>query len=934
MTSIVTLELELHALEGWPAWWQACAEAAQRWLRQQRVEARQALALVPQTAHISLLRRGWAHSAHAWLPRLGTPASVAEQLGGCAAPAPDAGPGITFDRTIDLLNAHSLMLRQAWARQWQQRDPVAFVTGVRRLMEAAHDLARTAYEINPDDRPSWMENAKTALTAASGPGLRERILVLTALQWLQDSPQPASDALFRCLAPGSGRPQAVVLAGFAAADRWLQSWTQQAAAHGVPVLLLAPQWDEATPRERHPARQTVCMDLEDEAQVTAARIMDCVAQAKAPLRAPVAVIAQDRLLVRRVRALLEPSGLAIADETGWKLSTTRAATAVMSWLRAAQPQASSDHLLDALKSGWADPVAELPSGLPASASLLTAADELEAYLRRSGSKRAWGVVWPEPLAPQWQAAQSLWMQTRAALQPLRWSGYRSLSQALPLLEQTLSALGVCRQLNQDEAGRQVVSTLRFGAHAGSADPVWQAAAQNLLLDPAGLLKWVDHMLEQGSFVPLAPAEPDVVFTPMNAATLRPFTAVIWPAMDDTHFGEVEPPLAWLGEPGSSKLTLPTRADMQARTWHLMRALIAGQPTYVSWRRRDADRPLGPSPWWERWQLLRTPADAAAWRDAPADPRLSLPLVSHPTPRPQPRLPLAGPELRSPLWPQQISASSYEQLRACPYRFFAHTLLGLREHAELEDGIEARDFGTWLHEVLKRFHDDPDSQEWDGQQGRDGLSRIAQQVQAEWAWDGGDAAADFVPYAAALQRLTAAYVAWWLEHRQAGARIAGMEVSLQATGPELNSLGVTLKGQLDRIDWVSQPGQPGEQALIIDYKTSSQARLRSRMKPLTEDTQLAFYAALLMLAGYGDQTGGRAPRAAYLSLEDRKVSFIEHKEVADSAELLLAGLAQDLQSLSQGHALLALGEGPVCDVCSARGLCRKDDWSDAGQQEGA
>ena len=40
---------------------------------------------------------------------------------------------------------------------------------------------------------------------------------------------------------------------------------------------------------------------------------------------PVALVAQDRVLVRRVRALLERMQIDLIDETGWTLSTTRAA---------------------------------------------------------------------------------------------------------------------------------------------------------------------------------------------------------------------------------------------------------------------------------------------------------------------------------------------------------------------------------------------------------------------------------------------------------------------------------------------------------------------------------------------------------------------------------------------------------------------------------
>ncbi|MFM9113644.1 MAG: hypothetical protein ACKOOB_03545, partial [Polynucleobacter victoriensis] len=48
----------------------------------------------------------------------------------------------------------------------------------------------------------------------------------------------------------------------------------------------------------------------------------------------IALIAQDRLVARRIRALLARFGigLSVHDETGWKLSTTRAAASVMSWI--------------------------------------------------------------------------------------------------------------------------------------------------------------------------------------------------------------------------------------------------------------------------------------------------------------------------------------------------------------------------------------------------------------------------------------------------------------------------------------------------------------------------------------------------------------------------------------------------------------------------
>ena len=73
----------------------------------------------------------------------------------------------------------------------------------------------------------------------------------------------------------------------------------------------------------------------------------------------VALVAQDRLVARRVRALLARLGpdLNIRDETGWKLSTTRAAAALNSWLdliRSPKDGPSAKTLLEFLQNPFLD----------------------------------------------------------------------------------------------------------------------------------------------------------------------------------------------------------------------------------------------------------------------------------------------------------------------------------------------------------------------------------------------------------------------------------------------------------------------------------------------------------------------------------------------------------------------------------------------------
>jgi ATP-dependent helicase/nuclease subunit B len=92
-----------------------------------------------------------------------------------------------------------------------------------------------------------------------------------------------------------------------------------------------------------------------------------------------------------------------------------------------------------------------------------------------------------------------------------------------------------------------------------------------------------------------------------------------------------------------------------------------------------------------------------------------------------------------------------------------------------------------------------------------------------------------------------------------------------------------------------------------------------MKAPLEDTQLAFYAALLP---------GRDLQAAYLNISERgEVNVVAHPQLEEATQLLQDALQEEMRRIGEGAALPALGEGRACEFCAARGLCRRDRWSD-------
>ena len=171
----------------------------------------------------------------------------------------------------------------------------------------------------------------------------------------------------------------------------------------------------------------------------------------------------------------------------------------------------------------------------------------------------------------------------------------------------------------------------------------------------------------------------------------------------------------------------------------------------------------------------------------------------------------------------------------------------------------------------------------------------------------------MPYRVALEALAPVYVHWLHKRDAEGWTWEQGELELRIVPPGLGGTG--LHGVIDRLDRRSGIVQ------LIDYKTGAEAELRRKVDNPLEDTQLAFYAALV---GAGDD----APLTAmYLALDERRgPREIAHDDVAASAQVLLDGLAADLERIRAGSGLAAMGEGRVCEFCEARGLCRRDDWS--------
>lgn len=853
------ISLGLEPGEDIEAFWRRVAGSCADWLASQGAPARDAVLLLPFAQQLAPARRAFL-ARGGWMPRITTSHSLASALGPTALASPDQLSG---DAVIDAFTADRLLADQSWVQPLKRSSPRDYRVALARLVDTAQALARAAAQVPPAARPAFIEQAQQRLAALdAGPGLMERALAQVALAWVAaDERRPATDTLFAL------RPSAWI---------WLRAGgpdplAQALLAGDVPALCLDADldldqaWAGYTPAAR--VEEAVSPDFE----TLAVQAATAVIQHLNAGRRPVALLAQDRVVIRRVRALLARQGVPVHDETGWTLATTPAAAALMALLRAALAGDALDDWLAWMKSALlADDDGWEVAGL-------------EARCRRWGWRHA-AQLDAATLPP---ALGATWQRARRQLEPLS-GGARSLGGWLVALGQALNGLA---PLAEVEGGEALLEALWISRNpwAGSAH---EAALAQTRLAPAEFLAWVDDALEAAQFKSTEEmGAAEVVITPLARAMLRPFGAVVLPGADAATLGPVSPQAGLLADADVAALGLPSLLERREAEGYGFAQLLRAPVLTLLRCAFAGPEPLPPSPLLERLAGAagRAGVTLPAWAPACEPEAVAL--------RPQAR---AAADAAGRL-PAALSASAIDALRNCPYQFFSRVLLGLREADELEQEASKRDYGTWLHAVLKRFHD---------ARGDDDDTALRAAAEAELALLD---AADFLPYAAAFERLRPLYLAWLAEAEAGGQRYAAGEVDRDCRPFEAPLEALLLKGRIDRID------EAAGQTWLLDYKTGDAKALKDKVAARLEDTQLATYALL----------SGAAPglHAAYLVLDDGKgIAVLPHDDVSATALALRDGLQADLTALRAGAPLPALGEGRVCDYCEARGLCRKDDWT--------
>ena len=639
--------------------------------------------------------------------------------------------------------------------------------------------------------------------------------------------------------------------------------------------------------------------LEDEAVCAAEAVLAAIDAG----HARIALVALDRVVARRVRALLDRAEVVVVDELGWKLSTTSAAGALMRWLELADPatpEVETDVLLDWLKSPftWND--------VPDRQALIAA---IERAVRANNLARGWSALLDALAAANDEASQTARVRLAALRRTLSApAAARPPRDHFEWLAAALVANGMHAALAHDAVGADLLSLLaKLSAEAGAAFGAVPSRGAGPLLVFDAWRAFVGDALENSVYREQGTDSP-VRLVSLAGAALRVFDAVIVVGADARHFpaqGEERPLFA----PAlAAELGLADRdADQRYQLAGLAMLLATAQRVTVSWQAQvDGEANALAAPL-ERLRMVERLAHGHelqgthVWTTGT--------VTAQPGTMPRPIAPTRV--------PARLSPSLYNTLRSCPYRYFARGMLGLVPQDEVSEDAGKRDYGEVVHRILQNFHETPDVEITSDAAALEVLLRAASDAVFGplLATNG-----EYIGWRERWLAIIPSYVAWLIAWRNDGWRFESAETPRKHGLALADGRSLTLTGRVDRIDRQTR-GSGGDRAIaILDYKAWPKKALQEALAAPIEDVQLPFYRLLARDALHAD--------ARYLSVDKDEVEEVCFTADLDAlADTLETRIVDEFSRLASGAALPAHGAESTCVHCDARGLCRKGSWSE-------
>ena len=651
----------------------------------------------------------------------------------------------------------------------------------------------------------------------------------------------------------------------------------------------------------------------------------------------IALVAQDRLAARRARALLSRLGsaLRIRDETGWKLSTTRAAAAFDSYLeimRAPKEGPSASALLEFLQNPYFDLSRSLNQSPEVCVGLIA---QLEDIFIASQAKSGW-----ETFTMAIERANSYAASNGGSpnahlivliqfVRRLHIGWQQSMvdcSSAYVLLQKNLQEAGMVQRLEKDAAGKQLLEVLKgFDLSSG--------VYKDLKMRLPEWLSLLKTVIEEASYEEAGKeAQATLSILPLSSTRLRQFDAVVLVGCDEQQLPAFSEPPLFFSDTLNRYLkssTIAAQYIQQARD--LSQLLVSCKNVDLLWQSKSkSGEPLRPAAWIQRLQTK-----LKGWRVIDAKPEVyegkSQPIA----------MSVSTPDQNLAI-PVTVSPSAYKALRDCPYRYYVSSLLGLRKAKEFEEGFDASLAGQTLHALLKTFFQALKTEE----EKSHSPMHQSNEARRQWMIDhlmkcsekeferliAGDARV--LGTLRDWQKQIPSFIDWQIDRENQGWRYHDAELpigfTLSLTDPDGVQRDIRIAGRADRFDIHESDSTA---AAVIDYKNQKMKKIVDRSDNILDDPQLLIYARAAdenaIAAHLPGRTVGQAQWVTLKAeLDKGEDKIIRAHVVADMPNAMTQfseQIERDLNSLWARKPMQAFAPDSVCQYCEARGVCRKGMW---------
>ena len=625
---------------------------------------------------------------------------------------------------------------------------------------------------------------------------------------------------------------------------------------------------------------------------------------------PIGIVCNDRLLTRRIRAVLEDDGIQANDSGGWALSTTSAATVIESILDAIENNFSREPLFDLLLNPF------LTSHQDAFDNEIEICDIYQRAKNNRGLMHG-GIsnlitFIKEQKAEQsgdYSATISLLENISIACKSLLADSYE---EEIPLqlfaqhLEDTLSVLGIKSHLQNDEAGTQLLSILETSVRTIQSNEIklgWHECRQ-----------WLRDLLEHNFFIPDS-QDKRVTLCSFDHLDTNQFTSVIVAGVEEKRLNSHSGSRTFFNEKVRKELHLQTNNEINAVNYVRFRQLLERSRHVLLTAETESNGEIQEiSPWVKMIDLFNKEAFNTSLQSNTLKHLLARKKYIDELMREKQTIEkckLPHPIAPGDLLPARISATQYQSIMNCPYQYFVKYILDIKSDRQTDE-LDNSEFGNLVHQCLHDYHfnksGNPRFRNIDFSANTretliDKLHELSLQIFMRTAYP--DAIKE-----GWLRRWTSnipSYIDWCISRSQAWRPSDG-----ERTFEEAFTNTIKLHGQIDRVD------TNGSTYSIVDYKTGAAPSKTSVMTG--ETVQLPFYALL----------SERINQAEYLELN--KQYSAESKTILNEDELdelkskHQSRLTQLLADLTNNAELPASGEDNVCRYCEYEGFCRKSHWN--------